>query len=112
MNETQWTKTITDDMKKCNAMVFAIVGSLMQEPGWPDRFISHSVWQGHLEFKGVKTKLEAKQAFIVRELNRRKEGTAYVIRQPDRIEDHRGSLVDHFDGTGFGLIHKLGEMNR
>ena len=111
MTETQWTREIVDDLKNCNTVVFAIVGGMMQQPGWPDRYIAHTLWQGHLEFKGVKTRVGDKQKIIIRELNLRQQGIAYVIRQPNRIERWDGSLVEYFNGSGRGLLHKLAEVS-
>lgn len=110
MRESVWKKGILEDMERCNTMVFHIVASLMQEPGWPDEHVTHRYWQGFIEFKGEKTRLEKKQEIIIRELNKRQPMSAVIARYPDRIENHKGELIAHFDGTGRGLILKLKEL--
>lgn len=101
---------ITTQMRKRNALVFAIVASEMQEPGWPDRILNHR-YTGtvFLEFKGVHTRLNAKQRLIIKGLCER-DCAAYVVRQPNRIEDYNGLHLASFDGTGWGLIKTLQEL--
>lgn len=112
MNESQWTRAICDDAKMLNTKVTAFVGSMMQEDGIPDRYWCHTYWCGWLEFKGPKTKLRPKQRIFIREHSERQPGSAYVIRQPDRIENHLGELVAYFDGTAQGLLLVLNELHR
>ncbi len=107
MNESPWTRKICQEMRKCNAMVFSVVGGQMQMPGWPDRYICHRYWQGWLEFKGVQTRVSSIQRVVLRGLRKHHPGLAYVVRMPDRIEDEEGQLVRRFDGTGKGLLTVL-----
>ena len=104
MGEIQFTHRICDQMKKYNVKVTAIVASMMQPAGIPDRYIAHTVFCGWLEFKGRETKITKRQAIFIREHNRCAPNTAYVVREPDRLEDHDGNLLDTFDGTGYGLL--------
>lgn len=110
MNESKWTREICGELHRNNAMVHAIVGTMMQAAGWPDRYVAHTLWQGYLEFKGEKTELKKHQAIILRELNKRRPGLAYVVRYPNRIEDYNGNLVKRFHGTGADLLHTLNEI--
>lgn len=109
MNEIPWTRKLVDEMRRHNALVFPIVGSRMQPPGWPDRIVSHTLWSGLIEFKGRKTKVSKAQKIVLRELRKRNKSFAYVVRQPDRIEDEKGNLIACFDGTGRGLLLELSE---
>lgn len=111
MTESKWTRKICCEMEECNAIVTAMVASMMQQPGIPDRHVCHAHWGGWLEFKGERTRLTDVQKIFVREQNRRRPGTAFVVRAPDRIEDHEGVLVSYFDGTGHDLVLKLGELS-
>lgn len=110
MTESEWTRDICAGIRLCNGIVQAIVGSKMQDPGWPDRFICHRYWRGHIEFKGAKTRLTDKQRIIIRGLRERQPGSAYVVRYPDRIEDHEGELLATFDGTALGLLKTLQQI--
>lgn len=73
------------------AFIFAVVASMRQEPGWPDRYISPpGAW---CEFKVGKNKPTPKQAWVLEQLAIR-GARAYVIRHLDgefvNIEDHNG----------------------
>lgn len=107
MRESEFKRRVLDGVTRCNGMVFHIVASMMQEPGWPDEYIQHRYWRGFLEFKGKNTRLSAKQKIIIRELNERCPGSAYVVRYPDRIENEKGELIVNFDGSGQDLVQKL-----
>lgn len=94
--ESTKTRALCEDLKRLNTKIFSIVGNRMQEPGIPDRYISHKLWHGWIEFKDEGTQLTEKQAYLIRELNKRQPASAFVIRFPDRIEDHEGSLMIRF----------------
>jgi hypothetical protein len=65
-----------------------------------------------IEFKGPKTVLEPLQAVRIRELNERAPGFAFVVRLPNRVEDHEGKLLAEFDTTALGLLRTLQELKR
>lgn len=109
--ESPWTRVMCKQMRMCNAKVIAIVASSMQEPGLPDRLIWHKYWHGFLEFKGSKTAVTGEQTSKIRELNGRVPDSAYVVREPDRIENCCGILVARFDGTGSGLLQTLRRLH-
>ena len=108
--ETKWTRDICQEIKGLNGLVFAIVASERQEPGWPDRFICHRRWNGHIEFKGRKTPIGGKQKLILRRL-RERGANACITRYPDRIETPDGELIARFDGTGRGLLKTLRDLD-
>jgi hypothetical protein len=66
-------------MRKVNALVFPIVGGLMQPAGWPDRYYSHTIWSGFLEMKYEDGEVTTIQRSILRGLVERKV-PAYVLR--------------------------------
>lgn len=107
MAECKWTREICAQLERYNTLIFPVVASRMQKPGWPDRFIAHTQWQGWLEFKDYKTPVSRLQKKVLRELRLRNKRLAYIVRRPDRIEDERGNLLGHFDGTGLGLLKEL-----
>ena len=49
--ECNFTRFFCRSIERCNGMTFAVVGSNMQTPGWPDRYIAHARWSGWIEFK-------------------------------------------------------------
>ena len=108
--ESEFTRKVCSQMKRCNAIVFAIVGGPMQEVGWPDRFVAHTRWNGFLEFKGPNTKLGLKQRIIIERLWERGV-QVYVIREPNRIEWVDGRLLDKFE-DGKDLICRLQKLSQ
>lgn len=110
MYESAWTKQITDDIVRCNGLVYPIVANRRAPSGWPDRIIWHAHWHGLAEFKGPSTKVEPVQDAILRELNKRQLYSAVLVREPDLLFlfDSRGRMGNtSFDGTGKGLLAKL-----
>ncbi len=105
--ECEKTRKLCTELKNVNALVFAIVGSTRQEPGWPDRWISHKLWTGFIEFKDERTAIKKKQRWIIQQINKRSPGGAFFVRFPNRIESWDGKLIDTFDGTALGLLRKL-----
>lgn len=106
MTEAQWTRKVCTEMRRCNALIFAIVGSRMQEPGWPDRYICHTWWHGWLEFKGEHTRLTPHQTRIINFLNSRQPGCAYVVRWPGILLDAQGTGLARFT-NGKELLERL-----
>lgn len=47
--------------KKCNAEILNLHGHAMQEPGWPDVYISQRYYRGWIEFKDRNTVVEKHQ---------------------------------------------------
>lgn len=114
--ECAWTRSICQKLEAHGCKVRSIVASRMQQPGWPDRWVTHRLWHGHLEFKGEDTVLTALQRIVIRDINLRQPGTAFVVRcaqkpnwpEAGRIEDHDGKVLHEFDnvrGLLAGLHH-------
>ena len=80
MRETEWTGELLAHAQSVGAVYLAVVGSEMQQPGWPDRYLSHVLWHGWVEFKGQRTVIEPLQVKRMKELNMRRPGSAWVVR--------------------------------
>ena len=90
MTESDWANRYSEMLKKGGAVVFKIVGSEMQESGWPDRWICHRRWKGWLENKMGSRQATALQARKLKDLRERGEA-AFVLRL---IEDEIRFEVD------------------
>jgi len=110
MIESKWTRKVCEDLKRQNAKVVAFVGQIMQESGIPDRYVCHRLWQGFLEFKGIKTKLQLHQEIFIREISAR-GGNAYVVRFPGIVEDSRGIVLGKFTDA-IGLLRLLANLSK
>lgn len=93
MSESKRTRVMCKFLEDRGALIFAVVASLRQEPGWPDRYIAPpGVW---LEFK-LRSKPTPKQAWVLEQLTLR-GAQAYVVRHLDGnfvdIEDHSGRCL-------------------
>lgn len=96
MNESLFTKQVCDELKRVNATVFNFVaGSPGQTPGIPDRYVSHMLFQGFLEFKGTKTSVSQVQTIMHRELNRHKRGQCLLVRLLDQA--NRELVIDIYE---------------
>lgn len=113
--ECAWTRRTCEALTRLGCKVRAIVATRRQQPGWPDRWLCHERWHGHLEFKGVETKLTTLQRIVIREINLRQPGTAFVVRRagPDAdagyIEDHDENELWRFDDAA-GLLEGLATL--
>lgn len=72
MTEGKATRMLCRELEHLGCLTFAIVGSVRQESGWPDRYIVGFNWTGWVEFKGPTTTWTDKQQWVHRELRRRK----------------------------------------
>jgi hypothetical protein len=95
--EPELTRAFCAALAARGALVKAHVASLMNDSGWPDRWICHRLWHGHLEFKGPRTAVTALQAKRIREVEARQPGTAYVARFVGegfvQLEDADGAVL-------------------
>ena len=119
MNESDWTRIVCNTAR--SGEVFAAVGGVvstpqahvqaisMQQSGWPDRHIIHRHWIGWLEFKS-RRKLRLNQKLIIKDINSRRPGTAYVVHYPGIIENHDGVACHEFEENGEGLLACLQEL--
>ena len=69
--EIDFTRWFCSELLKCNCFIQAVVGSEMQMPGWPDRYVVHRLWRGHLEFKWEGGRTRPAQVDVMRELLKR-----------------------------------------
>lgn len=78
-SESQWNRAFCAALTKCNAEIFACSASARQTPGWADRFIHHTLFSGWVEAKRVTNQLSTAQESIIRSLNQKRAGTAFII---------------------------------
>ncbi len=108
--ECKLTKIICDELKRYNCKICIISGgSVFQTTGLPDRFISHSMWSGWIEFKDSETQLTKLQTYWIKEFRQRGQN-AVVVRFPYRIEDHSGAILSYFDGSAGNLLKRLSTL--
>ena len=105
--ESERTRRFCAEMIRLNGVVFAVVGGVRQEAGWPDRYICHRVWQGWIEFKNPNGTLSTKQRIVLRSLHERKPGLAYVVRWPGYVELWDGTVVAEFDGSARDFLEAM-----
>ena len=102
--ETKWTKEICRGLEKMNCLVKVNIGGAVRdktgrvtvacEPGWPDRYVHHTLFAVWLEFKDTKGKLSPMQKYKIDQMNRRRPGSAFVVR---RMFDD-GGVIEQSDG--------------
>lgn len=78
-SESEWNRAYCKAIVKCNAEVFACSASARQTPGWPDRYIAHTLFCGWVEAKRVSNDLSEAQKQIITSLNQKRPGSAFVI---------------------------------
>lgn len=90
------TKQFCLELENCGAFIIPYVASKYNRPGVPDRFITHRLWNGWIEFKDAKTQITDLQKWTLSQL-RYRGCNAVVLRFPNTI------LIDscfiEFDGT-------------
>jgi hypothetical protein len=107
--EIQWTKKICKELEACGAMIFPIVASRMQPPGWPDRIVVHKNWHGFIEFKGEHTAVRPVQAVVMKNLRKRGK-LVYIAREPGLLIDPYDSrVVGEFDSGSAMLMLLAGD---
>lgn len=79
MSESTISQKLCDALRKMGSVVFKIHGHAMQQPGIPDFYLAHPLWQGWIETKGATTKLTPLQATFLRKLQVN-GANAYVLR--------------------------------
>ena len=96
MNESQKTRTFCKKLERAGAEVFAIVGSQMQQPGWPDRYIAHKLLPGGsawVEFKMPTGKLSASQRQVGNRLRRRGVTAVVYFYDLQLLMDFEGNVL-------------------
>lgn len=122
MSESTTTVKMCRALELCGAQTFAVVGGTRQRSGWPDRYLHHRLWHGWLEAKGPSTGTAAIQRHTLSELNRRRPGSAYLVRyskdrwpcdlhlvhyHPDRTKEWDVDVPELCDGKGIALAKEL-----
>lgn len=85
MSEADFTTRLTKDLVADGAIVFPIVGGMMQG-GWPDRAVWHRSWHGLIELKGERTPLSQRQHFNLGLLWKRRPGSVWIAREPGILQ--------------------------
>lgn len=98
-SETDFTKWFCECIEKIGGFCFALVGGVRQRSGLPDRYISHTRWQGFIEFKkdGNKVKKGGLQDITLRKL--RKTGTPACIVTYDKRKERVVFETNHECGS-------------
>ena len=104
MSESEISQKLCNSLRQLGAVVFKIHGHAMQQPGIPDFYLSHPLWQGWIETKGPMTKLTPLQVTFLRKL--RKTGSnVCVLRFLDsrrwRIEDEDFGIAKYFESKNW-----------
>lgn len=108
--ESKFRKKICDELIKCNAKIYPILGGLTkmgdrvygQNPGMSDVIMVHS-YTGivFLEFKAANGKLSAVQQRFLEEVNERAPYSGFVARDGNgslsRVENETGVTLFYFD---------------
>lgn len=78
-SESEWNRKFCSALTKCNAEVFACSASARQTPGWPDRYIAHTLFCGWVEAKRTTNDLANNQRAVITSLNQKRPGSAFII---------------------------------
>ena len=73
VNESEFNRWWSRCLRAAGAKVVAIVGTGVQEPGLPDRYVCHRRWRGWIEGKKDGGKLSTAQVIFLREMTQRGE---------------------------------------
>ena len=79
MNECAFTRWFCSCLKAVNTEVVAMVGSMRQKAGLPDRYVCHTRFRGWLEFKLGDRRLTTTQHILMKRLLERGD-TCLVVR--------------------------------
>ena len=105
MNESARTRQLCAALQKRGAIVHALQIVVTddgeeqqvraQSPGWPDRWLCHPLWHGHLEFKAWNGRLTDKQRYVLKKLHLLQPYTALIVRHGKE----QWSRIELWDGT-------------
>ncbi len=98
------TKQFCVELENCGAFVIPYVASKYNRPGVPDRFVTHRLWHGWVEFKDIETKITNLQDWTIKQL-RYRGCNAVILRFPNTIKI--GSCIKEFDGTAMGFLEAM-----
>ena len=82
MPEIKFTRRFCMELRRCNAMILPVVAGKLTPPGWPDRYVHHTLWAGFIEFKGIGTPIGKHQLQIIENLHKRRPWSAIILREP------------------------------
>ena len=51
-------------LRNQGALIYNLVGSQYNSPGWPDKLVIHRMWTGFVELKAKTTRVEKAQCFM------------------------------------------------
>lgn len=109
------TRDLCTALECCGAYIKPHVASVFNQPGWPDRWVCHRLWHGHLEFKRDKEQLSPLQRKRIAEINKRQPATAFVVRFVDNktlaVESETGWVYCTLScSEPLALLHVLKEI--
>jgi len=104
MTESESTRRLCEELEQCGCLVKPHVASMMNQPGWPDRWVCHRLWHGHLEMKAGDGELSPLQRRRLSEIERRQPGTAFVLRFVRDEEGRPVMQVERSDGHRYGSV--------
>lgn len=112
LRETPWTARIVKDLRKCHCRVRTNQAGNTVEPGWPDRYVSHPLWSGHIEFKSRDGRTSCAQRECMLALNAHSPGSAFVVRNHGTdagatIETASGEVLGEWDGENVYTLLRL-----
>lgn len=111
-SESLLTKYFVKELQRVNAEVFVLSASLRQSRGIPDRFVSHSLWCGFVEFKREGGgKISGAQSHFTVAANKDGELKSVIVQfKPNLVWAYDEWL--EFDGTPLHLLRVLHEKRK
>lgn len=109
-NEHAFNEWYTTRLRRTGGTVLCVVGSQMQNPGWPDRYVLHPRWCGWIEGKLNERQLEPAQRQVCSTLFA--HGVpVFVLRYVEgagmRLENMSGMMMRIPEMTVDSLLHCL-----
>lgn len=89
--ETHWKARLRKELAKFGP-VLSLHGHAMQEPGWPDLYVSSRRWSGFIELKMAGGQLSTAQKIVGRKLE---SNGAFIVL---RYVDERFANIESSDG--------------
>lgn len=102
-SETKLTGRLVKVLRQMQGCVLNIHGSALQQEGWPDVYVSHSLWFGFLEFKVKDRKLSSSQKYVGNHLRKCRQ-PAWVIRIANQLFDVWVIVIEDFNAKVFQTL--------
>lgn len=93
MREATLTAQWVALLRRQGAMVYPLIAGRDTPEDWPDRYVAHEWWQGFVELKTKRLRLQPGQALVIRMLRER-----YVNVHAVRLFDDQTLVVEDTDG--------------